>query len=260
MLLWFMALTGFSSGQDTIDLRENKFQIQVYMSAGYKGFFGKRYIEPTPPAPDDVFQTHQFDRFTKMPAFGFGAGILFSFKLSDHWGIASGISYHFRKDLYQNSQDSVVKYGQPSTVRNIHNVVTYDYSYNNLELPVIAQYQSGKFTFYAGISISLLSYRKANYTYVMNLYPQDPPWDLSTKIITGFDFPFRLYPTFRISYDLKIKNFLFKPFIGIEIFEINMKDFYFHIATNPNFHIYSNGIKVENCFFLQAGVIVPIME
>ena len=257
IVLCLLFLYHHSSCQDTLRATEKKFQLSLNAGTCFKGFFGRRYIQPSQYSYDDPYQAHQFDRFTKIPAFGFSAGFLFSFKLSKHWGISTGLSYFFRKTIYENSQDTVIKYAYAASMHNIQNTVKYHYSYNNLEWPLLVRYRVGKVTMYAGFDLSLLSFREATYTYMMNQYPQDPGWYTSPKTIKGFETAFRIYPTVQISYDWKIKNVLIQPFIGLEIFEINMKEFYLHIQTSPGFYIFTNGPRVEKCYFLQAGVIFP---
>ena len=74
-----------SFGQDSIKSIEKKFQVHCTLSFGFKGYFGERYIEPTPHSWGDQPQKHQFDRFTKKPTYSFGSGLFFSFKIAKHW-------------------------------------------------------------------------------------------------------------------------------------------------------------------------------
>jgi hypothetical protein len=245
--------------QDTIRVKEKKFQVSFTARACFKGFFGSGYVEPTSYSYysyGESFLDHQYDRFTKRPAFGFGAGVLFSLRLSKHWRIATGLTYAFRKTIYERNKDTVIRYSGPATQHNIQNVIKYNYTYNNIELPFQVQFKIRKTTFYGGISLSVLSYRNATYTYLMKKNP-DLSWYTSQKTLQEFETTFRIYPSFQISYDCKIKNVLIKPFIGIEFFEINMKEFYLHIQTSP-FHIYINGPAIEDCYFIHAGVIYSL--
>ena len=121
------------------------------------------------------------------------------------------------------------------------------------------QLQVKKMTIYAGVQISILSYRHASYTYIITQFSPNRSYSNSKKAVNGFEVPLRIYPTVMVSFDVKINNFIIKPFGGIEILEINMQEFYFHIRTSPSFRVDIKGPEFENCYFLQAGLIIPIL-
>ena len=255
-VILLLILCGSVFSQDTFVAKEKRITLSLMAGASYKGFLGTRYIRPTPVTMEDAFQSHQFDRFTKKPAFEIGGGILVSCRISGHWGIAVGLSFAFRKTIYEANQDTVISYASQTSIPNIQNIVQYDYGYSNLELPVFAQFRTGKINLYAGFQLSLLTCRKATYTYILDRYPEDTRYT-TLKIMTGFAPAFRIYPTLRASYDLNIKKFHIMPFLGFEITEINLQEFYLHIQTSP-WLVTIRGPGVENCFYVQGGVMIPL--
>jgi hypothetical protein len=244
-------------GQDAKDWEGKKTLIAFEAGGSFKGFFGQRYIEPTPEPDKDAYMQNRYERFTKMPAYGFGFGVRFAFKISDHLRLATGISYYFRKTIYENSQDTVIAYGYYTNMNFLRNVFTYNYANNNIEVPFLLQYKLDRITIYGGINLSLLSYRSATYKYMVYLSGDSTYWNTSQKIFTCFETGFRIYPALKVSYDVRIKKTMVQPFMGIELCEVNLKELYYNIIkkkpyTSPNVPV------VENCFSIQAGVIFPL--
>ncbi len=228
--LFLVLIPLMNFGQDSIPNISKKIQFSIQIGAHYKTFIDSKYIEPKPYNSGDGFIEHQYERFNKVPTFGYNAGLLLSFQLSKHWGITSGILYFLRNDIFENNLDTVIKYGRNSTTRDIRNAFKYDYSHNNIELPIMLKYSVKKVTFHTGCNVSLISYKKATYSYVVNQFPNNPEWITSNKTIAEFEMPFKIFPTFQASYDMKIKNVKLNPYVACYYELKNQNDFYIQIG------------------------------
>lgn len=125
ILITYLLFSYFLSfSQDTITKsKEKKFQVAIITGGYYKYFFGKRYIEPKPTNPGDDFTLHQYERFTKIPTQGFQVGVLLSLKVYRNLFLKSGLSFCNRKIIYENNQDTVIKYGYfPYALGNMRNI------------------------------------------------------------------------------------------------------------------------------------------
>lgn len=235
ILLFYLPL----NGRDTTHYIPYRNHFQFQTGIYYKNFLGDRYIEPQLSSSPYIvpFEDRQYDRFTKMPTFGFSAGILFTHIFKKKLGISTGVSIFLRKDVFENNADSVIKYGNPSSTRDIHNVLTYNYNYYNLEFPLMFQYSGKKVTFFAGCYMSLITYKKVNYTYVLYQHPNDPNWVTSNKIVSGFAMPFKIFPTLQVSYVKQIKKIKFSPYLAL-------------------YYAYKN----QNDFYIQIGISIPILK
>jgi hypothetical protein len=246
-----------SFGQDTTKkIAKNPYQFAFKAGGYYENFWRNRYINPTLYSPDENFQAHQYDRFSKIPTGGYHAGFLITHEIiKNNWYLTSGLLFCYRKNILEINQDSAVKYGSFCDIKK------YDYSYNNIEIPIMILYKTKQINLYLGVNLPILSFYKANYTYV-----DIQPWNSYQKTIKGFCIPVcgipSLFPsydiqwspwevtktpaspkvnydmplilaTFQISYDVKIKNISFSPFLGIDI-------------------------GTKKIFYLQGGIIVPI--
>jgi hypothetical protein len=138
-----------------------------------------------------------------------------------------GLVYYLRKDVYKGDYDTVMKHHTPTS---IHNIIKYDYSLHNIEIPVLFSYKLKKFNLSLGVNLALLTFDRARYSYI-----PDPNINngVDSKTLTGMEFPKKIFPTALVSYDLKIRNLAFSPFLGIEF-----------------------GSK--NAFYLQGGIIFPL--
>ena len=233
-------------GQDSIHPIAKKTLFSIQIGASYKTFTDRKFIEPANYNSyyfGDEFYDHQYERFDKIPTFGYNAGLLFSYKFSSHWSITSGIQYLLRKDKYEINPDSILSHQfSYSSIRvncrDIHNVIKYDYANHNIELPVMIQYSYRKFAFNAGASISLLTYKKANYTYLIiqnpayNDYWSTPDKD---KTVSSFESTLLVYPTLQLSYEMQIKK----------------------VRANPYFALNYETSK-QHSLYLQLGIIFPL--
>lgn len=226
LIFFLIALHLLSYSQDTIkeNVTQNKSQLLVKLGGSYKSFIGNKYIERQKNVNNN-YQLHQYEGFTKVPTFGYQAGVVWSYKLSKTFHMALGLSYYLRKETYQGNRDTVLKYHTPTS---IHDILKYEYSYNDIELPILFSLNFKKINFYLGVYIPLVTFYKAVYTYIPNSTD-----DITSKTITSIELSKNIFPTFQISYNLKIKKYLFNPFLGI--------DFDFK----------------ENIYY-QGGIIVPI--
>jgi hypothetical protein len=211
-----------SFSQDSIpDLKERKIQISFIGGGYYKFFLGKRYVEPTPYSIGDEFSNHQYERFTRKPTEGYQAGLMLAFKLFRNFSLRSGLIFCNRRSIYENDMDTVIKYGYfPYAYRNIrdvHNALKYDYSYNNIELPVLFNLEIKRFSFSAGIRLAILSFYKEKITYVVNQFPQTPQYITSEKTIKYVSTPLMLYPAIQLSYVCPIRRLNVSPFMEIDL-------------------------------------------
>lgn len=232
-IIFSLALTcliSFSQVKISDDVKNPECAIQVGLY--YKTFFGKKYIEPTLFQTGDDFKDHQYERYNKVSTVGFDAGWLITHRFNRHWGITSGAVFFLRRDIFENSQDTIIKYGNGSSMRDIHNVLKYNYSYNNIEIPIMVQYRIKKFRIYSGFYFSLISCKSANYTYVMNQYPSNVQWTTSDKKIVELVMPIKIYPTLQISYGIKTEKFEISPFMAFYYAIQNQNDLYFSIGMN----------------------------
>ncbi len=237
-LFLFSYLTCLS--QDTLKHFEKKYQFSIQAGGYYKYFICERYIDPTTYKKGDKFKEHQYDRFIKIPTYGFKTGLLIDIKFAKHWYFSSGLLFCFRKDVFENNIDTVIKYYNSSTIRNIHNTVKYDYSYNNIELPLMILFKWKRINFYAGVYLPVLTFCKSTYTYVVNQFPQNPPWITSKKIIKSIEIPLKIYPSYQISYAFKIKKHSLAPYLG---FDFGAKKS-FYIQGGIIFSVYNfNNVK-----------------
>jgi hypothetical protein len=224
--------------QDSLSGKGKLWDASAFAGAGFKGYFGSAYIKPTVKSSDDPFQAHIYDGFTRKPSFFFDAGILFSLRLSGHFHLASGISYALRKSIYENSMDSVKDDFTVTTMENINNVIKFNYSFNNIEIPLFLEYSVMNTTVFAGFRASLFSFQSADYSYLIAQDPFNPNWTTSGKKICEFEMPLKFYPSVQISYRVRIGKISFDPFVAFDFFEIDL--------NNPT---------VEKSYYLQAGVL-----
>jgi hypothetical protein len=200
------------SGQDTIKkiCVAGKHQIVLKAGVTYKNFIGAKYMEITTPSYPYNPTERQYDGFTKMPTPGFQAGVLWRLTIYRNISLSAGLLYCLRKDTYEGNIDTVKKY---HTQTSIHQIIKYEYTYNNIELSVLIGYRIHHFNLMLGVDFAFFSYVKSRYTYI-----PDPANNsgVSGKTFYDFDPPVKFYPTFQISYDVKIKKVLFSPFMGVD--------------------------------------------
>lgn len=211
------------------DSLSKKIVLSVRAGGYYKLFLGKRYIEPTAYNGSGEFIEHQYDRFTKIPTWGFQTGVMLTYKMKGNWHITSGLEFCNRRIIYKNSTDSVIKYGNSSRIRNIYNVVNYEYNYYNIELSVMISYKYKKIHFSTGVYIPLVTFNNTEYTYVINQFPQDPHWGSAQKCINSIEFKFMIFPSLQVFYDFIVRSFSFSPY-----FELNFgekKSIYFRCGV-----------------------------
>jgi hypothetical protein len=204
----------------------------------FKYFFGSSYIDPSSENSNN-FSDHQYDRFTKSPAIGFMGGVNVSCVLYKHWGLAAGLLFCDRRDIYQGNPDTVIKYNavpNDFSFNNIHNTINYEYYYNNIELPLFLTFKAKRINFYAGVRFTALTFYKADYTYLQpsNIYPFfSASGPVTHKTVRSIEIPWMIFPAFQLSYEVSVKNIFLHPFIGADF-------------------------GTGNSIFVQAGVLIPI--
>jgi hypothetical protein len=232
VIIFFLFLFHFTSfSQDTLrnEVFKKKHPFSIRTGVSYKNFFGKKYIEIEPDYLYPRDESTHYDGFTKIPTIGFQAGILWTCTIYRNLHFSLGLFYYLRKDVYEGNTDTVMKYHTPSS---IHKIIKYDYSFHNIELPVLLSYKLKKFNLSIGVNLALLNFDKARYSYIPDTNINN---GVDSKTLTSIELPLKVFPTFQISYDLKINDFLISPFLGIEI-----------------------GSK--NAYYIQGGIIVPLVK
>ena len=204
------------------DKAENTFSLKF--GGSYKTFVGSTYVERTGDTKNP-----QYEGFTKIPTSGFQIGVLWNHLLHENFYLSLGLAYFLRTDIYQGNCDTVLKYGTPTS---IHDILKYEYYYNNIELPILLSYNLKKVNFHIGVNIAFLTFYKAVYTYIPD---PDIINDMADKTIKNFELAKDIFPTFQISYNAKYKRYSFKPFFGIDIGR-------------------------SSSVYLQLGLIVPIND
>ena len=219
-------------GQDTVVISTNRSYISIQAGISYKTFLGDKYIVPAKGEHDDEFEDHQYEGFNKIPTVGFNIGLLFTYPFNNRCGIVSGLSYSLRKDVFERSQDSAIKYGDGSDMRNIHNIYKYEYVFNNLEIPILFQFSQNKYNFYVGSYISLIAYKKANYKYIVDQYPNSIRWATSEKTIFDLEIPLKIFPTLQMSHEIRLSDITLHPYFAIYYAILNQNDLYFQFGFN----------------------------
>ena len=255
-LVFIISSPSFS--QDTIKHSGKRCLFSFEIGGAYKGFVISRYISPGSYKTGNNYMDEQFDGFTRMPAYSIDGGILVSVRLSGHWNITTGLMYYLRKDIYRRDIDSVIKHNGAQSFPYITGVFKYNYFYNNVEIPIMFGYKFKKFTFSFGFNTSILSYRKAIYSYVIKVGSYSPSWETTKKTVREFDYAITMYPSIRISYETKISGHIMNFFLGLGISELRWTDFYIHIGRYSSSRIDIASPEAQPSFFLQAGVLVPL--
>jgi len=244
-LLYILCLIHLSSsGQDSINASSKKFQIYFQAGLDIKLFYGGRYVKPTKDNYNDPIDKHIYERSEKAPTVGINTGFLFELKFSRHWAMNSGILYYFRKDVYKRSQDTVLanNYSNVPRSQNINYALKIDYSNHFLEVPLFLNYRLKKFTISAGVYFVPISYRSAEYTYLISLknsaeYPYSPILGTSGKTVKDYQLPLLFFPVVQAWYRVMIRKSEVDPFLGLFF-----------------------GTKGEKDFYIQAGINVPLID
>lgn len=211
----FVFLIGSNGyGQETSFVRGNAKNIQFNTKIGltYQGFIGGSYIkrekdnrEPYNPEKD------QYDGFTKKATLGFQVGIIADFRIHKNLHLSTGFLFAQRKSIFEGDRDSVLTYGTPTS---IHDIVKYEYQYNNIEFPILFTLKLKKLGLHAGVNLILVSFYKSIYSYIPNPHTLN---DKTEKTLGSIELSNTIYPTLQMSYNLKVKKIAVNPFLGIDI-------------------------------------------
>jgi len=213
LCLIFLSIALFS--QDTTKQAKNRFSFKI--GGSYRTSIDNKY---------EQYPKYIYENITKSKTSGLSFGVLYNIGKNWNWQFTTGFVYYLRNDNYKN---------YPNTIRDYSWLTKY-YVNNDIELPLMMQYKFWKISLSAGINLTLLNYRIATYTYENNYYPK--------ITLRELEIPLTIYPTFYVSYDLKINNISFKPFIGFDVYRLK-----FSITED-------NGL--ENSLFIHGGVIIPL--
>ncbi len=218
LIMSIILATYVSYGQDTIRAKahHSKYQFSFLVGGFYKSFFGNRYIKPTTFELGDSFEQHQYERSIQTPTGGFKFGALVDIRMAKHWYFTTGMLFCYRKDIFEYNSDTVKKYNNISYTRNIHNVLTYNYAYTNLEIPLMILLKLKRISLYVGANIPILSYKVANYSYIIRQSYYPISYGTSEKTVKNLEVPFKIYPTWLLSYSFTLPKHTLEPFIGMD--------------------------------------------
>jgi hypothetical protein len=157
---------------------------------------------------------HQYERFTKKPSYCLKGGALISRIISNRFILSGGLFYYLRRVIMEADYDVIRAYNavaDPYTPYHIRNVVKYEFSYHNLELPFLIQYKKDNLALFTGVYFPVVAYRNATFTYLAKpeAYGSE---ETIQKTVNRFELPLTVYPMLKLSYDLKIKNLPLSPF------------------------------------------------
>ena len=218
LIMSIILATYVSYGQDTIRAKAPhlKYQFSFLVGGFYKSFLGNKYIKPTTFELGDSFEQHQYERSTKSPTGGFKIGAMVDIRMAKHWYFTTGMLFCYRKDIFEYNYDTVKRYISNGSTRNIHNVLTYNYAYSNLEIPLMILLKLKRINLYVGANIPILSYKVANYSYIIRqpLYPIS--YSTSEKTVQTLEVPFKIYPSWLLSYTFTLPKHTLEPFIGMD--------------------------------------------
>ncbi len=207
-----------SYGQDSLkyNAQHSKYQFSFLAGGFYKSFLGNKYIKPTTFELGDPFEQHQYERSIKIPAGGFKFGALLDIRMAKHWYFTTGLLFCYRKDIFEYNSDTIKKYNSIGSIRNIYNVLSYNYVYNSLEIPLMILLKFKRINLYAGAFIPILSYKVANYTYIIRQSSYPISYNTSEKTIKTLEVPFKIYPSWLMSYTINLAKHRLEPFIGMD--------------------------------------------
>jgi hypothetical protein len=218
---FFVILTLISaavSAQDSTVVSDGrKYTLSYVAGIGFGDYLGDNCIEPTFPVTLYYdFMTHQYERFTKKPSYCLKGGALISRRISNRFILSGGLFYYLRRVIMDADYDTIRKYNaiDSYTPHHIRNVVKYEFSYHNLELPFLIQYKKDKLAIYTGVYFPLVSYRHATFTYLAKpkTYGSE---ETIQKTVNRFELPLTIYPMLKLSYDFKINNMSVSPFVEL---------------------------------------------
>ena len=226
-IILLISLISFTSYCQDSSIVKNNFTLNSKLGLTYQGFLREvsRYKHHYPTNSSET----QYGGFTREATPGFRIGIIADFKIHKTFHLSTGLVFAQRKEIYQGNRDSVLYYG---TQTSIHNIVKYEYDFNNLEIPILFSLKLRKLSLQAGVNLILVSFYKAHYSYIPNPNISN---DKTFKTIKNTELSKTIYPTLQASYNLQIKRFEFSPFIGLD-FALN-KSLYF-----------------------QGGIIIPLIN
>lgn len=157
-------------------------------------------------------------------------GVLWNMPFNERWSLTVGLQYYYRRTRMERDPKAVTQCGTYTTMRNLDNAVTRDYTYNNVELPVMLGYSVKRTTIDLGFSTAVVSYVRSRYTYVVlskpsYFYPDDP-WISATKSVYDWKLPWIIFPTLKVSYDVPIIKVPTRPYLAAQYALNNHHEFY----------------------------------
>lgn len=224
-LILFVLLVPFRAvSQEVYPASQRKAWCEIEIGGAFKTILGNNTMEPA------SYLNKASESFFTKPTFGYSSGMIFNYGINSRWSISTGLLFFLRRTVLECNQDTVAKYGNGSTMRDIHNVFKYNYACNNLEIPLTLNFKRSRIDLHAGFNLALITKRKATYSYLINQYPYKQKWVTSDKSISGYEMPLEFYPTLRISYKTTVNRFVFYPFISLYSSMKNHMDYYIQMG------------------------------
>lgn len=216
-LILFILSSSLSSafGQELqSNINDNKCQIDLKSGIYYQNFFTNKYIERTDYSYED-FNKHKYEGFYKMPAYGYQFELRLTAPLCKRFYFTTGLAFCNRKEVFQTSEDTIKRY-YPSAIQGIENILKYDYTFYDIEIPVLISYKIKKINILAGIYFPVFTYVSGTFSYLTTQSSAQPVWEKSEKSLKYIEFPQMIFPSIQVSYDFAIKKLKFAPFIQLD--------------------------------------------
>ncbi len=227
LYLSFLSIMCFGQEDSSTSKKGISYSLQAGMH--YKTFFGDTYIEPEPFA---YYRNYEdYGEFNKIPTTGLSAGLNVTYNFNAYFGISSGLVYVLRRTVFEKDMDVVTSRGDVGHVRNIYNVMEFNYLYNDLQIPLMVHFDVKKVILSAGVYFSAIAYRKADYTYVVRLDDFYGTYGTSKKSVSQLELPVKFFPTFQAGYSLDWGQIQVNPYLGLA-YEVNsFDDYYFQLGA-----------------------------
>ncbi|MCX6230290.1 MAG: hypothetical protein NTZ33_01985 [Bacteroidetes bacterium] len=206
----------FSYGQDTI---KHKSQILFKIGYYYKDYIGSKNIGTSDYNASSsyiYFLEHQYDNFDKRSTNGPSIGLVYNCYVNKNLNLNTGLILFFRKDKYEINQDDAIKKGA-SAFPTISNVISYDYQFNNIEIPLLLGYSINKLNITAGANISVFTFYTARYTYMYGNYYPGLKYMITERTIKSNEIMFHIYPSLQVNYEMNIKHLRFYPYLSFDL-------------------------------------------
>ena len=192
--------------QDSSNYKKPKFQFSFEIGAHYNYLFGKRFINPVV-LPQQSWRPYV--GYTKVPTTNIQAGFLLDYS-HKKWNLTTGLVYYNRSKIYISDSTTLGQVNEFYKQYNHHsgipyynnniNITRYDYSPNNIDMPLYLGYKINRIEFEIGVNISILKFTNTSETYsngslsiekqieynrLLNLFIKDYKFPMTAKVKFG---------------------------------------------------------------------------